>query len=58
VRVVGPVEHGDLLVSDGEQIGCASVQDDDVKRSCTVGKCRRTDPRSEPRLVPCTLMCG
>lgn len=57
VLCVGPVRQGDLLVT-ADELGRACAQEDDLIRSSTIGKCRRTDLREEPRLVPCTLMCG
>ncbi len=57
VRVVGPVEVGDLLVSSSVP-GCAERQDDDIIRSSTIGKALRSDGRDGEKLVPAVIYAG
>lgn len=57
VRVIGPVQGGDLLQSSSVP-GLAERQPDDVVRSSTIGKVQIGDDQTGERLVPAVLYCG
>jgi hypothetical protein len=58
IRVVGPVENGDLLET-SDILGTARRQADNIHRSSTVAKARGASvPDEEIRIIPCTLMGG
>ncbi|HJQ86068.1 MAG TPA: hypothetical protein VJ820_01200 [Propionibacteriaceae bacterium] len=57
VRVIGPVEGGDLLQT-SDIPGVAERQPDDLVRACTLGKVSRGDGRTDERLVAAVLYSG
>lgn len=57
IRVVGPIENGDLITSSSIP-GVGMKQADDVIRSYTVAKARQSWAGVGESTIACTLLCG